>query len=277
MKMGVEEFLELFIRELESNSDLRDYYRLINKKSRYFWRKAYLEQRLNYISRQTKTPSLHIWDVGCGYATTAIFLALNGHRVRGNTLEFYFDKINNRINYWSKYGNLSNLYVEYANLYDMTVPAGTYDAIIAQDTLHHLEPVNDAFEIFRKSLVPGGRLIVSEENGQSLFIRLKNFSTRGFNRINEYYDQQLQKTILFGNENARSLNAWLTLLNKHGFSVVEDETEYIRSYPPFMYTSENYRDLLSRDKKSGHEVKSVQKLMYFGINLTANSLKNQNK
>ena len=156
--MSVEEFLELFIKELEVNTDLREYYRLINNKGRFLWRKAYLEQRLNYVHRHLAPPSGTIWDVGCGYATTAIFLTLNGYKVEGNTLEFYYDKIQNRLDYWSRFGNLDNLTVEYANLFDMPVKENFYDAIIAQDTLHHLEPIRDALQIFSKSLKPAGRI-----------------------------------------------------------------------------------------------------------------------
>src|SRR5512138_2968313 len=119
--MVVEEFLSLFIKELEINSELRTYYRLINHESRFLWRKAYLEQRLHYIQSHVSRPQMNIWDAGCGYATTAIFLVLNGHKVTGNTLEFYFDKIRNRLEYWSRYGNLSGLELLYANLFDMQV------------------------------------------------------------------------------------------------------------------------------------------------------------
>src|SRR5512138_3518166 len=145
--MTVPEFLELFIKELEVNPDLREYYRLLNNRKRFQWRKAYLEQRLEYVNRQITSTASAIWDAGCGYATTAIFLTLNGHKVDGNTLEFYFDRIKPRFEYWSRFGNLDNLNVEYANLFDMPLKQNHYDFIVAQDTLHHLEPINDALAI----------------------------------------------------------------------------------------------------------------------------------
>ncbi len=46
----------------------------------------------------------------------------------------------------------------------------------------HRQP---ACRILSESLKPGGRLIVSEENGNNPFIRAKNFATRGFNRVGQ--------------------------------------------------------------------------------------------
>jgi SAM-dependent methyltransferase len=267
--MEIAAFIDLFIRELEKNPDLHTYYRLLDNKSRFLWRKAYIEQRLEYINSHLGITSGEIWDAGCGYATTSIFLALNGYKVLGNTLEFYYDKIANRLDYWSKYGNLANLKIEYANLYDMPVLSRQFDAIIAQDTLHHLEPIKEAIDIFRSSLKKGGRLIVTEENGHNVFINLKNFYKRGFKRVTSFYDERLQKTILFGNENARSMKAWCKILNDSGLTISENDKEYIRFYPPIYYTIENYRHLAGKEKQTFKNLPLVHELLFFGINLTA--------
>ena len=267
--MSVEEFLELFTKELEVNSDLRHYYRLINNRERYLWRKAYFEQRLSYVAQKLNPSQKKVWDVGCGYATTSIFLTLNGFSVKSNTLEFYYDKIRNRLDYWSRFGNLDNLQVEYANLFDMPVQNHAFDAIIAQDTLHHLEPIEHALNIFSRSLKPAGRLIVTEENGQSLFIMMKNISKRGFNRISHYYDEKLQKTILFGNENARSLKTWRRLLTRQGFEVPEDNVEYVRLFPHFFYNENNYMKIPLKEEQAGKDFPLVRNFLFFGINFTA--------
>jgi 2-polyprenyl-3-methyl-5-hydroxy-6-metoxy-1,4-benzoquinol methylase len=267
--MDIPTFLELFIKELEINHDLRDYYRLLNLKSRYYWRKAYLEQRLAYVNRKVGAISGRIWDVGCGYATTSIFLTLNGQNVYGNTLEFYYDRINPRIDYWSRYGNLENLKVEYANLYDLSVPADYYNAVIAQDTLHHLEPIGDAIRIFEAALKPGCSLIVTEENGRNAFITLRNIYYRGFERVTTYYDELLQKAILFGNENARSLRAWQSILEKGHLELNEDSVEYIRVLPPFCFTEKNYYSLMEKEMQAGKKLLNLREFLFFGINFTA--------
>jgi SAM-dependent methyltransferase len=267
--MDIQTFLDLFIKELEVNHDLRDYYRLLDKKNRYYWRKAYLEQRLTYVNNHVGAVSGRIWDIGCGYATSSIFLALNGNNVFGNTLEFYFDKINPRLDYWSRYGNLDNLKIEYANLYDLSVSADQYDAIIAQDTLHHLEPIQDAISIFETALKPGSRLIVTEENGRNAFITWRNIYYRGFERVTKYYDERLHKFILLGNENARSKQAWYNILEKGNLELIEDSVEYIRVLPPFCFTGKNYYRLLEKERHAAKKLLNLREFLFFGINFTA--------
>jgi 2-polyprenyl-3-methyl-5-hydroxy-6-metoxy-1,4-benzoquinol methylase len=267
--MDTAEFLELFIKELELNSELREYYRLINNRKKYLWRRSYLEQRLEYVSMQCPPEAKKVWDVGCGYGTTSIFLALNGHSVYGNTLEFYFNKIGKRLDYWGKFGNLDKLNIEYANLFDLNVAHNQYDIIIAQDTLHHLEPINEAISIFYQSLRPDGKIIVTEENGLSIFIRIKNFSKRGFKRINEFYDDRLQKQILFGNENARSIHVWKKLFTEHGFQVPIGEIEYVRLLPHFFFNHKNHLLLREEEKIASRKMPLVRDFLFFGINFTA--------
>jgi len=271
--MDIQTFLELFIKELEINPDLQGYYRLLSNKKRYLWRKAYLEQRLAYINNQLDFASGNIWDVGCGYATTSIFLALNGYKVLGNTLEFYYDKIKTRLDYWSQYGNLDNLKVEYANLYDMPVTASQYDAIIAQDALHHLEPVKNAIGILTRSLKPNGRLIVAEENGNCIFIVLKNMYRRGFKRTVNYYDERLGKYIVMGNEHTRSIQTWEELLKKSDLRLVD--FEYIRFLPPFFFNADTYQRRIEWEKKTNEKTNLFREIFYFGINFTAIGIANE--
>ncbi len=267
--MTVEEFLDLFIKELEINPGLRHYYRLLESKNRYLWRKAYLQNRLQYVNNQVDLPGSHIWDVGCGYGTTALFLALNGHHVYGNTLEFYFNQIGNRLEYWKKYGNLDNLNIEYANLFDLKVEPHKYDYIIAQDTLHHLEPIDDAIRVFRTSLKPGGKMIAVEENGNSAFIRLKNFYKRGFNKVSTYYDERLKKIIPFGNENARSFSEWKSLFDKTGFSTDNRNCEHVRLYPHFLFNHSNHHLISGKESKIAAKHPLIREYLFFGINFTA--------
>jgi 2-polyprenyl-3-methyl-5-hydroxy-6-metoxy-1,4-benzoquinol methylase len=267
--MDIQIFLELFLKELEENPDLRGYFRLLNHDSMFLWRKAYVEQRLTYVNDQLGAAPGKVWDVGCGYGTTAIFLALSGYEVMGNTLEFYYDTIGKRLEYWSRYGNLDHLRIDYANLFDMPVAEGLYDAVIAQDTLHHLEPIQDAVNIIQSSLKPGGRLVATEENGNNVFINLKNLSIRGFKRVTEYYDERLGKTVLMGNENARSLHSWREILSRSNLFLVSDEVDYIRILPPGCYTRNGYKNQMAWERRTGKNLKLLRELLFFGINFTA--------
>ncbi len=267
--MDTNEFLELFIKELGLNSKLRDYYRILDSRSSFLFRKAYLEQRLKYISLNTCNKSTLIWDLGCGYGTTSIFLCLNGYKVTGTTLEFYYDKIRARLDYWSKFGNLDSLDIRYENLYDKEYKTDTYDTIILQDTLHHLEPITDAFKIFNHVLKMDGKIIVCEENGNNIIINIKNFLNRGFKRITEIYDEKLDEKILLGNENTRSLKQWGKLFSSNNFSIDNELTEYIRFLPPGLFKETNYNDIINKEQRIWEKHKLLREFLFFGINFVA--------
>jgi SAM-dependent methyltransferase len=267
--MGVEEFLDLFIRELELNSSLRNYYRLMDSSFSFPFRKAYLHQRLLYVDRfVTKTGSA-VWDIGCGYATTALFLTLKGHRVNGTTLEYYYDQIQRRLEYWSRMGNLDKLSINYQDLFDTTYAPGSFDFVILQDTLHHLEPLGKALQMIDSAMAGDGKLIVSEENGRNLFISLKNYLKRGNKRVIEYYDEKLGKSLLLGNENVRSYACWIGELKKTGLTIEDDHTEFIRFFPPLLIRRNNYEAIIRREQQLWKKSRLLKNYFFFGINFIA--------
>jgi 2-polyprenyl-3-methyl-5-hydroxy-6-metoxy-1,4-benzoquinol methylase len=267
--MSVEEFLDLFIQELASNTKLRNYYRLINSSVSFHFRKAYLHQRLSYVDRMVTKPGSAIWDIGCGYANTALYLTLKGHTVTGTTLEYYYEQIQSRMDYWSRYGNLDRLSIVYQDLFDVNYAAGSFDYVITQDTLHHLEPIDKALQIIASALSDDGRLIVSEENGRNLFIRSKNYLKRGNKRVITFYDPRLNKSILLGNENVRSYEDWMKELRKTGLFIDDRHTEFIRLYPPLLIRKSNYRSLIGREQQLWKKSPFLKNYFFFGINFLA--------
>jgi SAM-dependent methyltransferase len=260
--------MALFEKELVTNGRLEGYYRLLSNRKRYWFRRAYLEQRLQYVADHTTGTALHIWDAGCGYATTGIFLALNGHRVYGNTLEFYAEGIRERLEFWGKHGNLQFLEVKHENLMNHCTPERSYDIILVQDTLHHLEPVHEALDLFHRMLRPRGKLLVVEENGDSLFIRAKNLRIRGLKRKGIYHDERTGESIPFGYENARGRKTWYRLLESAGFDCDSPDLEFIRILPPFLMRGHKYQQMLQLERKIGRNCKGFRKFFYFGMNFT---------
>lgn len=267
--MTPEHFFELFLKELEQREEMHRYYKFLGKASSFHFRKNYFLERLRYISRQVKDPSMKVWDCGSGYGTTALFLAMNGIKTHGTTLEFYYETVAKRYDYWNRFGDASLFTCSYENLFDNPPAASSYDVIITQDTLHHLEPIGDALHIFHKALAPGGRLIAIEENGNNIIQNIKLYKYRGNKRIITQWDEQLQKDIMIGNENIRSFKAWKELFRNHHFHIDPQSVEYVRYYLPFRYGNADPEQLLLQERALQRKSRFRKEYFFFGLNFVA--------
>lgn len=268
--MTVEQFFELFLKELETRPALWSYYKFHTEAGSLAFRKAYFCQRLEYIARQLQRKDALIWDVGCGYGTTALFLALNGYKVHGTTLEFYFKELPGRIDYWSRFGDVSGFTYDYEDLFEPSDQRpSSVDYIIVQDTLHHLEPLGQALQILRQHLSAEGKILVIEENGSNLIQSMKLYRQRGNKRVIEFYDERLKKTILLGNENIRSLPTWKKEFSAQGLMVQDDSVEFVRALPPGIFNRLGYQNAIEREQKLWRSNALIRKYFFFGINFTA--------
>lgn len=265
--MDIEKFFDLFMEELKQDNGMSSYYKFLNNKKKFYFRKNYFCRRLKYIQKHVGSLNNFVWDCGCGYGTTAIFLTLNGYKIHGTTLEYYYEHIPKRIKYWSKFGDMETFSYHYSNLFDSKLTDPVYDIIIAQDTLHHLEPINEALAILYKILKPKGKLIAIEENGKNLFQRFKNFLHRGNKKIIEIYDKKLNRKILLGNENIRSFKHWYKLFKNGNFLI--DNCEYIRYFLPFKWSGSNYESLQKRENEIWIKNRILRDYFYFGVNFVA--------
>lgn len=266
MSMSVEEFFDHFLDELQENPDLRYYYKYLDNPSRFQYRKAYFCQRLEYIKKHVNNPHQRIWDCGCGFGTTAFFLALNGINVHGTTLEHYIDQIPKRIDFWSQFGDVSGFTYSYENLFDHQFEKHSKDCIIIQDTMHHLEPLDKAIEILNHVLAPGGKMVIIEENGNNIIQNMKLFFQRGNNRIIEVYDETLEKSYLLGNENIRSLKKWKKAFQKIHLEIDKKSIQYIRFYLPFMFSNKNPQRKIRKEQKLWKRNPLLKEYFFFGIN-----------
>lgn len=267
--MTVEAFFAQFLEELKQNPNLTKYYKFLENPASFEFRKAYVVQRLHYILDHLPDKNAAIWDCGCGYGTTAIFLALNGYKVHGTTLEFYYEHIEERMKYWARFGDVSGFTYSYENLFDAPPPPASYDHVIIQDTLHHLEPLQEALRIFHRALRPAGSLIIVEENGGNVVQNLKLYLRRGNKRIIEIYDEQLQKKILLGNENIRDLATWRAELARQHLTIDPADVQYIRLFPPFMFKPDNAHDVVARESRLWRSSSLLKERFFFGLNFTA--------
>ncbi len=276
--MSPEQFFELFLQELQDLPALFHYYKFHTSEKRFGFRKNYFLERLRYIDKHivqqvTKDSNAQpiIWDCGCGYGTTAFYLAMNGIKVHGTTLEFYYPYITQRKNYWQKYGDTTLFTASYEDLYEQPQQPNSIDIIIVQDTLHHLEPLEDALKIFNTALRPNGKLIAIEENGDNIVQTIKLYKQRGNKRVITIWDDMLQKKITMGNENIRGLATWENLFNNNNWHIKKEATSFIRYYFPQMFNTSNGEELLikERNKQSAF----LKKYFFFGINFIAEKSK----
>ena len=267
--MEIEVFFDLLLKEIKLNDDLSQYYKFHASDRRFKFRKAYFIQRLQYIVDQMpKNKAVKVFDLGCGYGTTALFLVLNGYRVEGITLEFYFKTIKKRMVYWSAFGDVSKFTYEYRNILD-GINDDAYDVIIAQDTLHHLEPIDQALNKINKALKSNGILIAVEENGSNVVQNLKLIKQRGFKKVKTIYDKVLEKDILIGDENIRSLSAWDSLLSKNNLSLNHDSLNYIRFFYPIAYKDKTIEEVFRMEQIIQHKSSVLKKWFFFGLNFVA--------
>jgi SAM-dependent methyltransferase len=207
-----------------------------------------------------------IWDCGCGYATTQIFLALNGFSSIGNTLEFYFKEIPQRLDYWKQYGDMDKVVVRYQDVFEKEIMPQSADSVIVQDTLHHLEPLHKSLEIFERTIRNGGMIIAIEENGGNLIQRFKLYLRRGNRRIIEYYDEGLQRMVKMGNENIRPWHMWVKEFEDAGLQPDLHSRQYIRLFPPIFYQVFSDETIGKWEQNLWVKSSLLRNCFYFGIN-----------
>lgn len=263
------EFFELFLLELKSHPEMQGYYKFLQDKSSFDFRKNYFLKRLEFVEKNVLPNPGKLWDCGCGYGTQCLFLAMNGVESVGSTLEFYFESIQKRKDYWSKFGEVDKFKVNYENIFENHPAPESMDYILVGDTLHHLEPISEALRILKSVLKENGKIIIIEENGENLLQRLILYIRRGNKRIIEIEDEKLHKKYLIGNENIRGLAQWEQLFNDAGLKIDMDSVEYVRLLYPVFYKligSERVKELENRLYKTNP---ILRKYFYFGVNFTA--------
>lgn len=271
--MSPDRFFDLFLEELRALPELSGYYKYHASVKDFEFRKAYFLQRLGYVDREVRALANHlgrapeIWDLGCGYGTTCLYLAMNGLATYGSTLEFYYDFLPRRREFWDRYGDAELFEASYEDIYDAPPAPDRYDCVVVQDTLHHLEPIDRAVGIISTALRPGGIAICVEENGDNLIQTAKLYRQRGSERVITYRDEALGKDITMGNENIRGIDAWREIFRAGGMHVEDDSLEFIRLLPPAAYGGATGRSIAAREQRLTSRL--LRKYFFFGINFVA--------
>jgi hypothetical protein len=83
------------------------------------------------------------------------------------------------------------------------------------------------------------------------------------------YDEKLQKSVLIGDENTRSLKGWIKEFSKAGMQIHPDSVEYIRYYFPHKYDGQNTQALIAKEFNLSKKDGTRREFMFFGLNFTA--------
>lgn len=264
--MNIDKFFEVLNLEMEQNEAIKKYYRFYQKPGFFKLRKAYFYQRMDYLLKHIDKKDGIVWDCGCGYGSLGIFMALNGIRVHGTTIgKHYISQVETRKKFWSQYGDTSLFTVAAESLFDNPPQPETYDYVIVQDTLHHLEPIQDALYILKNSLKDGGKIIALEANGGNLFHKINLYKYRQNKRVIEIYDEELKKKVLYGNENYRSIQEWQKELDKHNLKVAPN-VQHIKFFLPFMYKLLELPAVIKLEQAIARKSDFLKQNFYFGVN-----------
>ena len=111
-----------------------------------------------------------ILDVGCGRGVTSVYLAAMGHMVTG------MDCSESEMDYGRKMAQRYSIKVNFktGRIEEIEFPDESYDIIICEETLEHLENPLGALKKFRRILRQNGRILISVPNTGSIRARLLN-------------------------------------------------------------------------------------------------------
>jgi hypothetical protein len=121
-------------------------------------------------------------------------------------------------------------------------------------------------KIFNKVLKPSGKIILIEENGSNIIQNVKLFLRRGSKKVITLHDEKLKKDILIGNENIRSLKQWKKYLERESFKVIDDQTQYIRFFPPFSFNATNCEEQINKEQMLWKKYPLLRNYFFFGLN-----------
>jgi len=115
------------------------------------------------LSAHSLKPNDKILDVGCGIGGSAFYMAKNfGVQVYGYDLSVNMINIANDLRHCepANVKHAVQFYVEDATLMDY--PDQFYDMVYSRDTILHIKDKKALFEMFYRTLKPGGKLVITD-------------------------------------------------------------------------------------------------------------------
>lgn len=164
-------------------------------------------------------PGSHVVDFGGGFGIDSLVLASLGHSVTFYELSRHHIGIAKALaeRYATRYGPLQ---IQFVCARKESLPAGM-DAVMLDEVAHHIEPVEEAFDIADRMLKPGGSLFLLEPNFLSLPVQVHFYRVRGFHVVGFQRDIETGELRRLGREHIRLVCDWAARARKFGFRLVD--------------------------------------------------------
>jgi SAM-dependent methyltransferase len=162
-------------------------------------------------------------DVGCGLGTDAILLHLaTAVRITGIDMDPMSLEVGAARIAWlsERLGFDAGAIAKprKMNAANLGFEDASFDAVWSNESIEHIHPTDALFREVHRVLRPGGVFIVINQNGLSMYERLKAIKTRGFEVYNKDTDPISGEEILIAEERLLTPGACRRLLRRVGFT-----------------------------------------------------------
>lgn len=189
----------------------------------YVW--EHYDARIEPVLHHAKSKG-RVLEVGSGFGTELLYLALQGVEVKGIEVNSEWVNISRkRQKILEEEVGPVPAEVIHVNIMELD---GQYDVIWMKETFHHLEPRKDVVAKLADCLAPGGVIIIEEPNAWNPLIQAQYLKIRGFNTIVEKTDPNTGEKYIYGNERLLT-PLQLSCLFKH--HQIKGSVEYLRLLP----------------------------------------------
>lgn len=161
----------------EEYTVFRKYYHFLGKQRRYLYQDLY-QRRLSYVTRLLLlNGGLSILDAGCGLGTESLFFSSLGAKVTAVDLnEPRLAVASKRKLFYGEFKGEIDFIL--ANVFEI-VKKYQFDIIWMNEAISHIHPAEEFLRLAYRQLKPKGRILISDGNGASPYIRLKHFIREG--------------------------------------------------------------------------------------------------
>lgn len=232
------DFFSILEREYDKGNPFLDsdgyrrfqsYYRrsFKNKARRYLYKNLY-HSRLRYmINLLFNLRNPIILDAGCGLGSESIFFSFLGAKVVGVDLEEKMIKAAEKRKLF--YKDLIKGEVEFVlgDVFEV-IKKQKFDIVWMNEAISHIYPDEWFLKLAHKQLNPGGRVIISEGNGDNPCVRARQVIQTGHWSWTTHFvqDPRTGKKVAYTGERLFSLKQITSILEKTGYSIGHVELTY---------------------------------------------------